>query len=1277
MSRQEQLNLYIGHLQNRLRTFATLRGAAVIAFVALAATLLLTLVLNRYAFPEQEITPARVALYVAVGLAFAAGLLLPLLRVNRRRSIERAEGKFPMLEQRLLTFSERQQTGDPFVELLAGDTLAKVQEVPASQLVPTGMLLALFTATVVFAGAVVWMATAAPGFLGYGASLLWTGPKKIVTPLYDIHVTPGDAAVRRHSDEEITAQLVGLDTRKVTLHARVGTAAAWEAVDMQPQANGQGFGFTLAALPENVEYFVEAGPVRSKHYTVRVVDLPAVKDMKVTYHYPRWTGLPQVSEEHGGDLRALEGTDAELTVTMDNPLRDGMLVLDNGQPLHLTGGEGNLYHGTVRMQKDGAYHVAATDSGQQVRLSEDYFISTEKANPPQVAIERPTADYRASPIEEVTIGVKAGADFGLHSVQLHYSVNGGPSQTVDVLKQSGAKNSNGSTTLNLESFKVVPGDVVSLYATAKDAHEEAKTDISFIQVDPFEREFSQSQQGGGGGGGGGGQGAGNQTDISRREKELIAATWKQQNDKASTASHSADIGKTLSEAQATLRQQVLALSARMESRDLSSANEEFTGFEKEMQAAAAAMVPSADKLKQQAWSDAMPNEQKALQALLRAEATFRKIQVAFGQQSGGGGGGGGSAGRDLASLFDLEMDTEKNQYETAQTGSPAEEQAKKVDDALAKLDALAKRQEELAQQQSQQAQNFQQRWQQEMLRREAEQLQREMEQMQAQQRGQQGQSASGQQGSSGQSSGQSGGGQQGQSQQARGQSGSSSGSQSGSDSKDGGADPRVQQALNRLREANEQMRRAAAPGQSGQAGAGQAKAAAERLHEATNLMGGAQKQQATGKLDSLANDASKLQAEEASEAERIRSLAANSNDSARAEANEHELNRLVRDRQQLSDDVSHLQRSMRDTARQLAPTQPAASSKLREALGAMDESDLGNRVQRTADGLRRGINPNANGNEAAIASGLKQLDEGLKQAQSGMGSAPGAPDARKQGHGSEVAALDQLDRLRSTVQSLSPGTTGQPGNRGSQRGTQPGQSGQAQGNGSQQGRQPGSLGSQAGQAGGQSSRPGSQGNGSQASGGQPGQPGQGSGSQPGGQQPGSGSSSSSDRRPSLGGGAGSPGDSNAGGNRVRTGGGGGAATWNVNTGNNTYDRNARAQQPRNAPNPADSERTINQGMQELNRLRQLTHGDPAASREVDTLVKEMQQLEPGRFPGNPQMVEELHQQVLNDVDKLELELRRSANDPALAQVRTTRTATVPQGYGDAVAEYYRRLGKGQ
>jgi hypothetical protein len=1262
MSKRQQLNLYIQQVQQRLRLDASLRGAAVVALAALIATNVLTLILNAYAFPERGLTPARLALLAVVVGVVCSAVAWPLWRLNRGRAVGRAETAFPEFEQRLVTFSEKERAEDAdagpsgmFLELLAADTLKVVDSNAARPegMVPRRRLLWLLCAGVVCAGVLVWMIVARPGFMGYGASLLWTGPRQDVPPLYQIVVAPGDTAVRRNSDEMVTARVIGLETNKVNLFARYASASKWEQVMMQPQTDGTGYEFLFAGLSENVEYYVQAGAAASKHFKFRVVDLPSVKAMAVTYHYPKWTGMQMVSQEQAGDLRALEGTDAALTVTMTSPLKDGLLTLEDGQVVHLTGGQGNVYQGTIHMDKDGAYHVAATDEGQQVRLSEDYFISTSKANPPSIAIDRPAGDYRASPIEEVTVGVKAGADFGLTHVSLHYSVNGGAEQTVNILKQPGAKDASGSATLSLEDFKLQPGDVVSLYATAKDNHAEAKTDISFIQVDPFEREFTQSQQSGGGGGGGGGGQQNSQTDIARREKELIAATWKQVNAKGEAADKSAAMGKTLSEAQATLKQQALALSARMQSRDLSQANEEFNSFDKDMEQAAAGMQPAADQLKAMRWQDAMPIEQKVLQALLRAEATFRQIQVAFGQR-GGGSGGGGSAGRDLASLFDLEMDTEKNQYETAQTAaSPAEQQAKKVDDALAKLDALAKRQEELAQKQGDRAQNFQQRWQQEMLRREAEQLQRDMEQMQQGQSGQQGQqsaSAQGQQGQLGVKSGQSSG--------SGSQSASASNSRGGKPgTADGGADPRVTQALERLRAANQSMAKAGnqqTPQQSSQ----EANKAAERLREATDLLGGAQKQQASSKLDSIGREVEQLSKEESAEAERVRKLAAvgeamqgksaaggqpSEMDMAAAE---RERESLANDRQGMSGDLEKLERQMRDAARELAPTQPGASSNLREALSGMDQNDLPNLVQRTADWLRRGINPNSNGTEAEIAAGLKSLNDKVRQAQQAAGA--GQNGRSGQDSGTQTAALGQVDRLRSQIESLSMGPRVSHAQQG-----QNGQQGRAGQQGlSQQNTQRGQYGQQGqGQQAGQNGRAGQQGQG-------------------GGRQDGAQSVQRGGQQDGPLGGEFVNGE-------LRGGGASTATNLNVDMGGQTYSSTRSGAAPRTGQNPADTQRVIQQSVAELNQLRQMAKGDSAAQKEIDDLEKEMQRLDPSRFPGNPAMVEQLHTKVLNDVDKLELQLRHNPNQAQAGQVRTATPANVPAGYEDAVAEYYRRLGKGQ
>src|SRR5581483_12462455 len=149
-------------------------------------------------------------------------------------------------------------------------------------------------------------------------------------------------------------------------------------------------------------------------------------------------GLKNQVDEHGGDLRAVEGTQADLEITTDRPMSGGSLVVDD-QPLELSGGANNVYKATVPIDKDGQYHVAANEQGETLRVSDDFFIEARKANPPEVRLTKPAGDYRASPIEEVSVGVDADGEFGLNAVDLHYSVNGGDEKTISMLKQKGAK----------------------------------------------------------------------------------------------------------------------------------------------------------------------------------------------------------------------------------------------------------------------------------------------------------------------------------------------------------------------------------------------------------------------------------------------------------------------------------------------------------------------------------------------------------------------------------------------------------------------------------------------------------------------------------------------------------------------------------------------------------------------------------------------------------------------------------------------------------------------
>jgi len=1230
MSAIEELRSYVSRLQRRFQLAAFARGSAIVLAVALIATVLLTLIINRFAFSTVSLWSARAALLLALALGTVFGLAIPLWRLGQRWWTRRAERAFPQFEQRLVTFAERDGQGkDPFLELLAADTLRVARTTDFKAAAPDAALLALFAVGVLSLGALIWLIRSGPGYLGYGAAALWTGPR---APLYDVRVSPGDATIRRHADQLVTAQLQGFQRRDLTIHVRYQGSTKWEETGMQPRPAGPGFQFLFAGVPEDVEYFVQAGAVESPHFHLRVADIPTVKQIRVTYHHPDWTRLADTVEEHGGDLRAVEGTEAHLEIVTDRPMDAGMLTLDDGRQIPLTAAGGTRYRGVIKLEKDGAYHVATRERSQTVRISDDYFIEAGPVKPPEVALLRPERDYRASPIEEVTLGARAEDPFGLSEFALHYSVNGGPEKVINLLKEPGAKQAQGSGLVALEGLKLIPGDVVGVYAAAKDARGEAHTDISFIQVDPFEREFSQSQQSGGAGGGGGA--ANDQAQIAQREKEIIAATWKQDGMKNAAAKQAAEQAKFLSDVQTTLRSQAYSLAGRLGMRDLQTANEQFGSFQREMEAAAVAMGPAAQQLADQKWSVAVTEEQKALQHLLRAEATFRQIQVAFGAR--GGGGAVNSAGRDLASLFDLELDTQKNQYESAQTPFNTSQRGSEIEDALRKLDELARRQSELAAQRNASAeQSAEERWQQEMLRRKADELQQQIEQL-ARNGGQQGSSSSqsGQQGSQSRSGRQdSSGGQQGSQGSSDGHSG-----ESGADSTAASA----RQALNRLRQAEDEMRRAVDEHNSVAA-----RRAADQLREAMNLLAGVQQQDISHQLDSLSSQAGRLADEQREQSGRMGEL--RSGRSLRDPQNANNVQALIDDRQRLADELARLTRDMRTAQSQAQERNHDAAAKLRDALGDLESADTETHLQRSADMLRRGYAPLNDDAETQIASDLKHLQDQLGQARTAMAD----------GHSPSDDALDSVERLRSRLAALDDSMRGS-----AQRGA--GDASNRSPGGDGRNGAPGEDGSKGGQD-------GNNGQGGDANG----RNGTLGGPQPGGRVGDVGGQRGVDGR--LAGPVGAAGGRLAGpiGGAYRGGPVDGA--WNTGVDPGRAPLSGAAGSVRIDPvtivSTPESRRVYQEGMKELTRLQKSVTDDPQARRQVDDLVRSMQRLDPRRFPGNPAMLDELYARVLSGVDRLELQLRHEPAESQPGQVRSDNPAPMPAGYQAAVADYFRRLSK--
>jgi hypothetical protein len=93
----------------------------------------------------------------------------------------------------------------------------------------------------------------------------------------------------------------------------------------------------------------------------------------------------------------------------------------------------------------------------------------------------------------------------------------------------------------------------------------------------------------------------------------------------------------------------------------------------------------------------------------------------------------------------------------------------------------------------------------------------------------------------------------------------------------------------------------------------------------------------------------------------------------------------------------------------------------------------------------------------------------------------------------------------------------------------------------------------------------------------------------------------------------------------------------------------------------------------LNQVRAAVQESPEAKQELESLIDQMRKLDPSRFPGNPALVEQMHQQLVSQVDALELQLRRQLDETQGGTIRNADPSKVPPGYQASVAEYYRKL----
>ena len=1090
MNTSDRLDQYLDAFKQRLRKLTLLQGLAATVVVLLVLSVIGAWFSTESGFAGDTVAAFRIILVLAVAAVIITRIIRPLQDLDADIS-RKVEERSPDFGGRIETYMQMRESNNPFRDLLAEDALQVSDSHPVRQEVNqrdfaiAGAIGG--TAVVVL----LILLVAGPGMMNYSLRNLFAGwAFDDLLPPQSINVTPGNQSVRLGANLRVMAVMEGFSPDDAVIHVRE-TGGEWQDVEMVKSPAG--FEFTFFSLQDNMNYFVTTTGIRSPEYTIQVVEVPGIESLELTYNYPEWTERDPETFELG-DIRTLPDTRIELKITTSTPLSDGELVLnESAQPLSVAGVEATT---EFMVTDEGEYYIAAIVGGEQVRLSDDYFIRIAEDGKPVIEFIRPGGDWNASNIEEVTARIEVSDDFNLEALTLKYSVNGGDWQSVSLAEnirditaehifmledirvpeeEIVETNVGAFTIVTSEQERIqeseddyvnlmignddsealapaevplVPGDLISFYAEGNDRTQTVRTDMFFIQIQSYARRYSQSQLSGGGGGGGGG---GPQDEISNRQRQIITSTWNLIREQAEDASAGqVQVNSTLlSELQATLAEQAATLAQRTRARELDNMDEQIEQFVTNMEQAVQNMYPASERLAAIELDEAIQPAQEALQHLLRAEAVFNEFQV-NNQQGGGGGGGGGRAQQDLAEMFELEMDLELNQYETGNNASPQAQQAEE-EDIMDQLDELSRRQQQLANNlRNEQQISEAQRYQQEMLRREAQELQDRLEELQQQreslQRGQ-GQQISQNQPPQGDQSGQQGqqGGQPGQSGQQGGQPGqqgqqSNQGGQQGEQQGEQVAQSELQRRLDSAIRAMEQSAEAMRNNGSAEERQQAADEAGRQLEGAREQIAADQLADMQSSFSNMAEQAERMLREQQRQEQVLEQAMAKA--VAERESGEDPNSRgmelqeewqLAREKAELAADLSSLQEQMLSSMQRFGDEVPNASRELQQANQEVVESELEQALTNAGLYIDAGYALYIAGNESAVTAEMRKLADSLEDAQE-MVLTQGAP-----GTSDLEVAQRQAQALRAQLQEQlaqnpQPGQSGQEGQQGQQQG---------------------------------------------------------------------------------------------------------------------------------------------------------------------------------------------------------------------------------------------------
>ncbi len=244
----------------------------------------------------------------------------------------------------------------------------------------------------------------------------------ITPPKFVLTVQPGNRSILKGESQKITVIVKGEKPNSAVLFTKSSIESEFKKRVMKKDSLNN-FTTQFFSIRESFEYFAKSGSIESKHFEIKVLNPPVIKDLTVKIIPPKYTNLPTIVQNDDGNISTLFGSRVSLKFSSTKILKEGKLVFSFNKKtnIKINGGRGEV---KFFPKKEGNYFIQIEDTSSNKNSNPiAYSIKLLSDQYPALNVISPKKSVNVVGNEQLPVELQVSDDFGFSKLLLHYKLS--------------------------------------------------------------------------------------------------------------------------------------------------------------------------------------------------------------------------------------------------------------------------------------------------------------------------------------------------------------------------------------------------------------------------------------------------------------------------------------------------------------------------------------------------------------------------------------------------------------------------------------------------------------------------------------------------------------------------------------------------------------------------------------------------------------------------------------------------------------------------------------